>query len=92
MSTALSVVNRQLQDIKSFISISYSYFKKRNPVMASIANITKSIYVFLTSGKRLKILKYQVHLMHYRMHQMEKLIHENNPNNSSGGSALNKYR
>jgi len=92
MSAILMIVNNQIQNMISYINLTCSYFKKRNPVVKAITNIVKAIYLFLTSGKRLKILKYQVQLMYYRMHQMEKLIQENNPQNSIGGSTLNKYR
>ena len=92
MSAVISIVNSQIRNIISFISLTNSYFKKKNPLMAAVSNALKSIYIFLTSGKRLKVLKYQVQLMYYRMHQMEKLIQENNPNNSLGGHTLNKYR
>lgn len=87
-----AVVNNQIQSFISFFNLSNTYFKKRNPVATCISNILKSIYVFLTSGKRLKMLRYQAQLARYRMHQMEKLIAENNSTNSFGGSNLNKYR
>lgn len=92
MSAIATVIKNQLQNCLSFINLTVSYFKKRNPVVNSISSTVNSIYVFLSSGKRLKVLKYQVQLMYYRMHQMDKLIKENNPHNSSGGNILNKYR
>ncbi|HSA07624.1 MAG TPA: hypothetical protein P5556_10660 [Candidatus Gastranaerophilales bacterium] len=92
MSAITSIVNNQIENVISFFNISYSYFKKRNPFINSISTLLKSIYVFLSLGKRLKMMKYQVKLTYYRMHQMEKLIQENNPYNTPGGRNLNKYR
>ncbi len=92
MSAVVSIVSNQIQNMISFFNISSSYFRKRNPIMATISNSIGSIYNFLSLGKRLKMLQYQVQLMHYRMRQMEKLIEENNPSNIIGGSSLNKYR
>ena len=92
MSAVFSIVNNQIQNMISFFNISNSYFRKRNPVMTTISNIVNSIYDFLSSRKKLKMLQYQVQLMYYRMHQMEKLIQENNPTNIIGGGNLNKYR
>jgi len=92
MLAVTSIINNRIQGFISFFNISNSYFKKRNPVMTTISNIMKSVYIFLTSGKRLKMLKYQAQLARYRMHQMEKLIDENNSANSFGGNIINKYR
>lgn len=92
MSAIVAVVNNQIRNMRSFINISCSYFKRRNPIMASFSNMIKTLHTFIASGKRLKILRYQVQLMHYRMHQMEKLMRDNNPNNFLGGKSLNKYR
>ncbi len=86
------ILRNHVQNCLSFFKLTVSYFKKRNPVMNSISNTVKSIITFFSLGKRLKIMKYQVQLMYYRMHQMDKLIKENNPHNLSGGSVLNKYR
>lgn len=92
MPAVASIIYGAIQNAISYINLSCSYFKRKNPAMAALSNLVKTIYVLLTSGKRIKILKYQVQLMHYRMHQMEKLIQENNPKNLTGGQFINKYR
>lgn len=92
MTFVISGIKDLLDNMRSYFNLSVSYFQKRNPFMVAISNMIKTIYIFLTSGKRIKALKYQVRLMHYRMHQMEKLMNENNRYNSLGGSSLNKYR
>lgn len=90
MSGVMSILTNQIQNMISYVSIANSYFQKRNPLMAVITGFLRTIYMFLTSGKRIKVLKYQVRLMHYRMYQMDQLIKENNPNN--GGNNFLKYR
>lgn len=92
MSVVKAVVNNQIQNMISFFNISYNYFRKRNPFMKMVSDTIQSITILMTIKQRLMALKYQVRLMHYRMHQMEKLISENNPNNASERSAIDKYR
>ena len=92
MPLVAAYITNYFQNMMSFCRISHSYFRRRDPIIAALINCLNSIYVLLSSGKQLKILKYQVHLTYFRMQQMEKLMHENNPNNSKGGSNLNSYR
>lgn len=89
---ALAAINSQIRNMQAYFNVSMNYFKRKNPVMNFIANTVNSLYIMLTSGKRLKALKYQVRFMAYRMHQMDQLIQENNPNNFKGGTNLNSYR
>jgi hypothetical protein len=91
MTVASAIIGR-LQDFRSFFNITHSYFRRRNPFMNMIANTLKSLHFMLSTGKKIKNLKYQVQLMYYRMHQMEKLMAQNNPYSSSGGSSLNSLR
>lgn len=60
--------------------------------MKMVSDSIQSIAVLMSIKQRLRALRYQVRLMHYRMHQMEKLIAENNPNNAMGRGAIDKYR
>ena len=92
MSAVKAVLNNQIQNIISFFNISCNYFKRRNPFMQMVIDSVQTIAVFMSIKKRLRALKYQVRLMHYRMHQMEKLIAENNQHNSFGRGSIDKYR
>ncbi len=92
MPVVISMVNNHIQNMISFFNLSCSYFKKRNPIITALSAFLNGVYTLITSNKRAKTLRYQVQLMYYRMHQMETLMNEYNPNNTLGGKSLNKYR
>lgn len=81
-----------LMKIKQSIFIYRTYFGRNNPLVIIRANIEKQLKNMLTANKKLKIAKYRVDHLRYRLYQMEELISTNNPYNYQGGSKLNCLR
>ena len=90
--SAAAIITDTIRNIISYFKISCSYFKRRNPFMASMIGFLTDLYNLLNLKKTLKAMKYQVQLHYYRLQQMDKLINECNPHNTKGGFHINKYR
>lgn len=92
MAAIVSIINNNFQNWASFLRISQSFIKRRNPLYTMLANTLNSIQEFTSARQKLKALKYRVRLMNYRIYQMEQLIQQNNPHNFKGGNGLNQLR
>lgn len=92
MSSITTIINSKFEDWASFFRIMHSYIRRKNPLLSMITNTLTAIQNFLNSRKQLKVLKYRVQLMNYRIYQMEQLIQQNNPQNYKGGINLNQLR
>lgn len=95
MSVATMVINESknlIDNIQSILRLSYSYFRRNNPAANTYMNINMAIKNILTANKKLKVAKYRVNHLRYRLYQMEQLIQENNPNNRLSGGHINQLR
>jgi len=92
MSSIAAIISSKFQDWASFFRITQSYMRRRNPLLSMVTNTLTAVQNFLNSRKQLKVLKYRVQLMNYRIYQMEQLIQQNNPQNYKGGINLNQLR
>jgi len=91
MSVAVAV-NRKINQLKQFLQFSESYLRRHNPLLDAYNQIEMTIKNILTINKKLKIAKYRVNHLNYRLHQMEQLIENGNPYNKNSGKTLNLLR
>lgn len=95
MSVAAMVTNESkfiIENIQSFCRLTYSFFRRNNPLLETYMNINMSIKNILTANKKLKVARYRVNHLRYRLYQMEQLIQDNNPNNKFKGGSINQLR
>lgn len=91
MSITVAVEN-QINSFKRFVGFSVAYVKRKNPLISIKNNFVENIKNFLTTNKKLKIAKYRVNHLNYRLYQMETLINDNNPTQNNIGNSINLIR
>ncbi|MDD3150695.1 MAG: hypothetical protein PHV68_07650 [Candidatus Gastranaerophilales bacterium] len=77
---------------KNFLGFAKAYLRKNNLFVVMQANLMKGIKDFLTANKKLKVAQYRVNHLRYRMHQMEKMIGDNNPSGIYTGKKMDLFR
>lgn len=78
--------------IAVFITRARAYFSRVNPVENTITLFLNNLKNMVSVNKKLKIAKYRVAHLNYRLTQMERMMLENNPNNFKGGMNVNTFR
>lgn len=78
--------------IKSFINRTRAYLTRVNVIESTITLILNNVKNMVSVNKKLKIAKYRVAHLNYRLTQMERLMIENNPNNFKGGRNVDTFR
>ncbi len=78
--------------IATFISKARAYFLRVNPLENTITLFLNNLKNMVSINKKLKIAKYRVAHLNYRLTQMERMMLENNPNNFKGGLNVNTFR
>lgn len=78
--------------ISNFIQRARAYFTRVNVIENTITLFLNNIKNMVSVNKKLKIAKYRVAHLNYRMTQMERLMIENNPNNFKGGRNVDTFR
>jgi len=78
--------------ISTFINQAKAYLVRINIVENTITLILNNLKNMVSINKKLKIAKYRVAHLNYRLTQMERLMLENNPNNFKGGMNVNTFR
>lgn len=91
MSVAVTV-DELKRTVRIAISMCKAYFRRHHPIRDTYETLLASVKDFLSTNKKLKIAKYRVNHLRYRMHQMETLMEENNPTARLSGSSLNVMR
>lgn len=81
-----------LDNFNSFFRMSYSFMKKKKPFQSMYQSMVNDIKAILTANKKVKIARYRVTHLRYRLYQMETLMHNNNPHNTSFGTNFNQLR
>lgn len=80
------------RQVQMFVRQLKAYFMRNKPVDSMMTLLVNNIKNFLSANKKLKIAKYRVAHLNYRLTQMERLMLENNPNNFKGGRNVDTYR
>ena len=95
MSAGELIINKSSRFIENILSacrLCINLIKKKKPLTSIWAAIVNEVKNILTANKKLKIARYRVSHLRYRFYQMETLIKENNPNNTTFGSKMNHLR
>lgn len=79
-------------EIKTFFSRTRAYLMRAKIVENTITLILNNVKNMVSVNKKLKIAKYRVAHLNYRLTQMERLMLENNPNNFMGGRKVDTFR
>lgn len=80
------------QQVTTFMTKARAYFARVNPVENTVTLILNNLKNMVSVNKKLKIAKYRVAHLNYRLTQMERLMLENNPNNFKGGRNVDTFR
>ena len=78
--------------INTFINRTRAYLSRVNPLENTVTLILNNLKNMVSVNKKLKIAKYRVAHLNYRLTQMERLMIENNPNNFKGGRNVDTFR
>lgn len=78
--------------VATFIQRTRAYLTRVNVIENTITLITNNLKNMVSVNKKLKIAKYRVAHLNYRLTQMERLMIENNPNNFKGGRNVDTFR
>ena len=78
--------------ISTFVSRARAYFTRINPIENTITLFLNNLKNMVSINKKLKIAKYRVSHLNYRLTQMERMMIENNPNNFKGGRNVDTFR
>lgn len=80
------------EQISNFVFRAKAYFMRINPIENTITLFLNNLKNMVSVNKKLKIARYRVAHLNYRLTQMERMMLENNPNNFKGGLNVNTFR
>jgi hypothetical protein len=89
---ATAILFQNINKAKQYLRLSESFLRRHNPIQALCDAVVNGIKDALTANKKLKIAKYRVNHLRYRLHQMEQLIDGGNPYNNKDGKNINFLR
>ena len=95
MAANVSFINQtlaMLDNMGSFFRMTYSFLKKKKPIESMYQNMVTEIKSILTANKKLKIARFRVTHLRYRLYQMETLMQNNNVQSTSFGKNFNQLR
>ncbi|MCQ2958496.1 MAG: hypothetical protein MJ180_06335 [Candidatus Gastranaerophilales bacterium] len=78
--------------LQNFYKYSSAYLYKNNPFHMFINTILVNWTELVSQNKKLKIAKYRVNHLKYRLYQMEQIIDQGNPYNVAEGQKLDTLR
>jgi len=81
-----------LSKVQQFYRLSSSYLYKNNPLKMFLNTILVNWTELVSSNKKLKVAKYRVNHLKYRLYQMEQVIDQGNPYNIAGGQKLDRLQ
>ncbi len=92
LMSIVATITTKKDQLKQFFMFSESYLRRNNPALSLYQNFIAKVKELLTMDKKLKIAKYRLNHVSYRLYQMETLIEQGNPNNLNKGKNLNYLR
>lgn len=78
--------------VQQFYRLSLAYLYKNNPFMLFVNTILVNWTELVSQNKKLKIAKYRVNHLKYRVYQMEQIMEQGNPYNLASGQKLDKFQ
>ena len=77
---------------QQFYRLSLAYLSKNNPFVMFMNTIIVNFTELVGQNKKLKIAKYRVNHLKYRVYQMEQIMEQGNPYNLASGQKLDKFQ
>ena len=84
----LAAVNR----VQQFFRLASAYLYKNNPILMLLNTFIVNWTDLVSSNKKLKVAKYRVNHLKYRVYQMEQIIEQGNPYNLAEGKKLDRLQ
>ena len=81
-----------LSKAQQFYRLSLAYLYKNNPFILFLNTISVNFTELVSSNKKLKVAKYRVNHLKYRLYQMEQVIEQGNPYNIAEGKKLDRLQ
>ena len=81
-----------LSKFQNFYKLSSAYLYKNNPFKMFLNTILVNWTELVSSNKKLKVAKYRVNHLKYRLYQMEQVIDQGNPYNIAEGKKLDRLQ
>ncbi len=78
--------------IQRFCQLSSAYLQKNNPILMFFNTIVVQWTELVSSNKKLKVVKYRVNHLKYRLYQMEQVIEHGNPYNLAEGKRMDRLQ
>ena len=78
--------------VQQFYRLSLAYLYKNNPIMLFLNTFIVNWTELVSQNKKLKIAKYRVNHLKYRVYQMEQIMEQGNPYNLASGQKLDKFQ
>ena len=78
--------------VQQFYRLSLAYLYKNNPFMLFVNTILVNWTELVSQNKKLKIAKYRVNHLKYRVYQMEQIMEQGNPYNLASGQKIDKFQ
>ena len=79
-------------NIRSFFWLFQNYLTRAKIAETAYGSFVETIKNILTANQKLKIARYRVNHLRYRLNQMEKIIDQNTPEDHISGNILNQLR
>ena len=81
-----------LSRVQQFYRLSSAFLYKNNPFRMFLNTILVNWTEIVSSNKKLKVAKYRVNHLKYRLYQMEQVIDQGNPYNIAEGKKLDRLQ
>lgn len=78
--------------IQQFQRLAIAYLCRNNPFVLFLNTIIVNWTEVVSSNQKLKLAKYRVNHLKYRLYQMEQVIEHGNPYNIAEGKRLDKLQ
>ena len=78
--------------LQNFYKLSSAYLYKNNPLNMIMNTVIVNWTELVSQNKKLKIAKYRVNHLKYRLYQMEQVIDQGNPYNIAEGQKLDRLQ
>ncbi len=78
--------------VQQFYRLLFAYLSKNNPILMFLNTILVNWTELVSSNKKLKVAKYRVNHLKYRLYQMEQVIEQGNPYNIAEGKKIDRLQ
>ena len=80
----------EVAKLQNFYRYTVAYLSKNNPFIMFLNTVIVNWTELVSQNKKLKVAKYRVNHLKYRLYQMEQVIDQGNPYNIAEGQKLDR--